>query len=55
MKWEGIAWHWQAADGTNIEAPLARESVGRNPTDREKNGSKRSLLVDVVASPCLLS
>ena len=32
----GIAWHWQAADGTNIEAPLARESVGPNPTDRGK-------------------
>lgn len=33
---EGIAWHWQAADGANIEAPLARESVGPNPTDRGK-------------------
>ena len=32
----GIAWHRQAADGTNIEAPLARESVGPNPTDRGK-------------------
>jgi transposase len=33
---EGIAWEWQSADGTNIKAPLARESVGPNPTDREK-------------------
>ena len=33
---EGIAWHWQAADGTNIEAPLALQSVGPNPTDRGK-------------------
>ena len=33
---EGIAWEWQAADGTNIEAPLAQESVGPNPTDRGK-------------------
>ena len=33
---EGIAWQWQSADGTTLEAPLARESVGPNPTDREK-------------------
>jgi len=33
---EGIAWEWQAADSTNIEAPLAQESVGPNPTDRGK-------------------
>jgi putative transposase len=43
---EGIAWLWQAADGSNIEAPLAQESIGPNPTDRGKNGTKRSLLVD---------
>jgi hypothetical protein len=43
---EGIVWRWQAADGSNIEAPLAQESIGPNPTDREKNGTKRSLLVD---------
>ena len=33
---EGIAWEWQSGDGTNVEAPLARESVGPNPTDRGK-------------------
>jgi transposase len=33
---EGIAWRWQSIDGAMIKAPLARESVGRNPTDREK-------------------
>ena len=33
---EGIAWVWEAADGTNIEAPLAQESIGPNPTDRGK-------------------
>lgn len=32
----GIAWEWQSADGTNLEAPLAQESVGPNPTDRGK-------------------
>lgn len=33
---EGIAWQWQAADGCMVKAPLARESVGPNPTDRGK-------------------
>ena len=33
---EGIAWLWQSADGSIIEAPLAQESVGPNPTDRGK-------------------
>lgn len=33
---KGIAWQWQAADGTNIKAPLALQSVGPNPTDRGK-------------------
>jgi transposase len=33
---EGIAWEWQSADGAMMKAPLAQESVGRNPTDRGK-------------------
>jgi transposase len=33
---QGISWEWQAADGSNLEAPLAQESVGPNPTAREK-------------------
>jgi len=33
---EGIAWEWQSADGVQVEAPLAKESVGPNPTDRGK-------------------
>lgn len=33
---EGIAWSWQSIDGAMIKAPLAREAVGRNPTDRGK-------------------
>lgn len=32
----GIAWLWEAADGTNTEAPPAQESIGPNPTDRGK-------------------
>ena len=33
---KGIEWKWQAADGCQIKAPLAREAVGPNPTDRGK-------------------
>ena len=33
---EGIAWHWQSIDGAMTKAPLAQETVGRNPTDRGK-------------------
>ena len=40
---EGIAWKWQSADGTMQKAPLALESVGRNPTDRGKNGKQKTL------------
>ncbi len=39
---EGIAWAWQSIDSAMTKAPLARESVGRNPTDRGKNGHKAS-------------
>ena len=38
---KGIAWEWQSADATNIEAPLAMESVGPNPTDRGKKWHKK--------------
>jgi len=33
---EGIAWNWQSVDGAQGKAPLAREAVGNNPTDRGK-------------------
>jgi len=33
---EGIAWRWQSIDGAMGKAPLARETVGPNPTDRGK-------------------
>jgi transposase len=33
---EGIAWRWQSIDGSMMKAPLAKEAVGRNPTDRGK-------------------
>lgn len=37
---QGIDWEWQSLDGCITKAPLAEESVGRNPTDRGKNGDK---------------
>ncbi len=37
---EGIGWEWQSIDGSMVKAPLALESVGKNPTDRGKNGDK---------------
>nr|WP_217704950.1 IS5 family transposase [Victivallis sp. Marseille-Q1083] len=44
---EGISWRWQSIDGAMNKAPLAREAVGPNPTDKgKKNGTKRHVLVD---------
>jgi transposase len=37
---EGIAWEWQSIDGSMVKAPLARETVGPNPTDRGKKWNK---------------
>ena len=36
----GLNWEWQSLDGCINKSPLARESVGKNPTDRGKNGDK---------------
>ena len=36
----GIGWAWQSLYGCRVKAPLALESVGKNPTDRGKNGDK---------------
>jgi putative transposase len=40
---KGLGWEWQSADGRMVKAPLAREAAGRNPTNREKKGTKRSV------------
>jgi len=40
----GIAWEWQAADGSMVKAPLAQESVGPNPTDRGKKRKQASFI-----------
>ena len=51
---KGIAWKWQAADGTMTKAPLGGAKTGPNPTDRAKVGTKRSLLVDEHGIPLAL-
>jgi putative transposase len=52
----GIDWRWLAVDGCLTKAPLSRsEVVGRNPTDRGKQGVKRSLLVDGRGVPLALT
>ena len=48
---KGIDWTWQAADGAMTKAPLGGEKTGKNPTDRSKTGTKRSLLVDEQGVP----
>ena len=50
----GISWQWQSIDGAMGKAPLAREAVGPNPTDRGKNESKRHLLVEERGVPLSL-
>jgi transposase len=47
----GLGWEWQSADGSMVKAPLARETVGRNPTDQGKKGTKRSLAIESPGLP----
>src|SRR5947209_3392169 len=44
--WKGIDWSWLSLDGCMTKAPLGGEKTGKNPTDRGKQGVKRSLLVE---------
>ena len=48
---KGIDWRWQAADGALTKAPLGGAQTGKNPTDRSKSGTKRSLLVNAQGLP----
>jgi putative transposase len=47
----GLDWEWLAMDGAMTKAPLGGERTGRNPTDRGKQGTKRSLLVEAHGVP----
>jgi len=46
-----LDWSWLAMDGAMTKAPLGGEKTGPNPTDRAKDGTKRSLLVDATGIP----
>ena len=41
---EGIAWAWQSIDGAMMKAPLAQETVGKNPTDRGKKWEQKEFV-----------
>jgi putative transposase len=47
----GLDWQWQSADAAMNKARMGGDKIGRNPTDRGKNGSKRSLLVEASGGP----
>ena len=46
----GVDWEWQSADCSMGKARLGG-AIGRNPTDRGKAGSKKSILVDAAGGP----
>ena len=50
---EGIAWRWQSIDGSMFKAPMARESVGPNPTDRGKKRPQSPLACGRSWSPAV--
>ena len=41
---QGLDWEWQSLDGCMTKAPLAQESVGKNPTDRGEKRYKTQLV-----------
>jgi putative transposase len=46
-----VHWKWQAADGMLGKARFGGDKVGKNPTDRGKMGTKKSLLVEGDGGP----
>ena len=46
----GVDWEWQSADCSMGKARFGGR-IGRNPTDRGKAGSKKSILVDAAGGP----
>jgi putative transposase len=51
---QGIQWEWQSVDGAMTKAPFGHAATGKNPTDRGKQGVKRSLLTDGAGIPLAL-
>lgn len=48
---KGLDWEWQSIDGAMTKAPLGGEATGKNPTDRSKLGTKRSLMTEAQGIP----
>ena len=46
-----VSWEWQSADGSMGKARFGGDKVGPNPTDRGKNGTKRSIIVEQDGGP----
>ena len=46
-----VDWHWQAADGCMNKSRFDGDRRGKNPTDRAKPGTKKSLIVERSSSP----
>jgi putative transposase len=46
-----VDWQWQAVDTVMGKARMGGDQVGPNPTDRAKNGTKRSMLTDGGGGP----
>jgi putative transposase len=46
-----VDWQWQSADTVLGKARMGGDEIGPNPTDRAKNGTKRSMLVDAGGGP----
>jgi putative transposase len=47
----GLDLRWQCVDGAMTKAPLGGQKTGKNPTDRGKQGTKRSLMTDANGIP----
>jgi putative transposase len=46
-----VHWDWQSADACQGKARHGGDKVGKNPTDRGKNGTKRSVIVEEQGGP----
>lgn len=47
----GIDWSFLSADGAMTKAPLGGSKTGPNPTDRAKEGAKRSVACELAGVP----
>jgi putative transposase len=50
----GLDWTLQSVDGAMTKAPLGGDATGKNPTDRGKLGTKRSLMTEAAGIPVSL-